>query len=84
MGHPRWQLDPNSYELKPYDATGQLGMADPMALLRGQGGLLLPQQQFPQGIVLGAGPGEGARQFGTFADNYLLLALWCFTYQVTG
>uniref|UniRef100_A0A383V325 Uncharacterized protein n=1 Tax=Tetradesmus obliquus TaxID=3088 RepID=A0A383V325_TETOB len=62
MGHPRWQLDPNSYELKPYDATaGQMGLTDPMALalngLRGPGGLILqPGQQFPQGIMLG---GEG-------------------------
>lgn len=81
MGHPRWQLDPNSYELKPYDATGQVGLSDPMALalngLRGQGGglILQPQQQFPQGIVLG-GPGEGAIPFVTLCAG-AGGAVWC-------
>lgn len=76
MGHPRWQLDPNSYELKPYDATaGQMGLTDPMALalngLRGPGGLILqPGQQFPQGIMLG---GEGEQSLSLFC----LAAGWC-------
>jgi hypothetical protein len=61
MPHPRWQLDSNM-ELKAYDATGGLNLADPMTLaalqgLQGRGGLIQLPQQYPQGIMLQAGAG---------------------------
>eukprot|EP00775_Hariotina_reticulata_P012739 gene12739-12868_t len=59
MPHPRWQLDSNM-ELKAYDATGGLNLADPMTLaalqgLQGRGGLIQLPQQYPQGFMLQAG-----------------------------